>query len=296
MATLAAAGAIGLWCWSGPCFAAGSRALGAMPYLTLASLTGVVTGMMLHRHLGKSFRDLFFLPVKVLVAGFFGVALYTVLLGYAVGIAREADIAQVFLINYLWPIWMIILGMIFTDDKAKPLMIFGAAALGFGGVLVIKGPEILTRTPASLLPHALSLGGAFLWAFYSVMLKRWRIPEEKCGATVQFIACAALSALVGIWKGQWKAMPPVTPSALFWVLFCGIGPVGLAYYWWEIGIKRGSVHFIALLSYFIPVVSAVLIGLLFREAMSPMLIPGALLIASGAWLGRHAVRNRAAAS
>lgn len=45
--------------------------------------------------------------------------------------------------------------------------------------------------------------------------------------------------------------------------------MGLAYHWWEIGVKRGNVPLISTLAYFIPVGSTLLIGLLFREAMGP---------------------------
>ena len=74
------------------------------------------------------------------------------------------------------------------------------------------------------------------------------------------------------------------PEAGFWILFGGIGPVGLAYHWWEIGVKRGNVHLLSLLAYFIPVGSSILIGLFFRESLGRGLLPGALLITAGAWL------------
>jgi drug/metabolite transporter (DMT)-like permease len=57
-------------------------------------------------------------------------------------------------------------------------------------------------------------------------------------------------------------------------------------------VKRGSVHLIALLAFFVPIVSAVLVGLLFREAMSPGLIPGAAMIAAAAFLGRRATQRQ----
>jgi len=70
-----------------------------------------------------------------------------------------------------------------------------------------------------------------------------------------------------------------------------MGPVGLGYYWWEIGMKRGSVNLIAALAYFIPIGSSLLIGVIFKEAMSAGLIPGAVLIAMGAWLVRHGAKD-----
>jgi drug/metabolite transporter (DMT)-like permease len=288
LATAAGIGAIAFWCWSGPCFAAGSRAIGSMPYVAFTSVVGVITGMVFHRARGQALADLFRLPRRVIVAGFFGVAVYTVVMTGAVGMASDSDLGQIILINYLWPIWIIVLGLLLLDEKPRIGLTLVAAALGFGGVVVSKGLEPFTRPPAGLVPHALAMIAAFLWALYSVLLKRWRVPEENCGSTGQFIVCAFLATGVGALNGQWEAMPVPDASAVFWILFGGIGPIGLGYYLWEIGIKRGAAHMIALLAYFIPVVSALLIGLLFREAISPGLLPGALMIVAGAYLGSRA--------
>jgi drug/metabolite transporter (DMT)-like permease len=53
-------------------------------------------------------------------------------------------------------------------------------------------------------------------------------------------------------------------------------------------VKRGHVPLISTLAYFIPIGSTLLIGLLFREAMGPSLLFGAILIAAGAWLAGQA--------
>jgi drug/metabolite transporter (DMT)-like permease len=98
-----------------------------------------------------------------------------------------------------------------------------------------------------------------------------------------------MAAVVASFRGEWQNLPPVGAEALFWVLFGGIGPVGLGYHWWEIGVKRGNVPLISTLAYFIPIGSTLLISFLFRESMGPGLIPGSILIAAGAWLaGRSA--------
>lgn len=291
-ATAAAIGALFLWCWSGPCFAAGSRAMGAMPYLSCIALTGSLTGALVHCLRRQSMRDLLCLPRGIAIAGFFGIAVYTLILAFAVGIAPDRDIGQVVLINYLWPIWLIVLGIGLLDEKPRIGLTLAAAALGFGGVLVARGTETFTGTPSSLLPHALSFVGAFLWALYSVLLKRWKVPEEKGGSTLQFFLCGIMAALGALLNGGWSEMPPLTGKTIFWILFGGIGPVGLAYYWWEIGMKRGSIHLIALLAFFVPIISAVLVGVLFREAMSAGLVPGAVMIAAAAFLGRRATKAR----
>lgn len=287
-ATAAGAGAIVLWCWSGPCFAAGSRALGAMPYLALSSLIGVITATIYHRKQGHSLSDLYLLPPRVAVASFFGVCLYTIMLLWGITIAPDADLAQVVLVNYLWPIWIILLSMALIRSGTKIAPALAGAALGFAGIIVARGLDTFRQPPSSLLPHGLALTGAFLWALYSVLLKRWRVPRRQSGSTLGFLMCAIITAIVGCLNGEWAALDRISGMGLFWVVFAGIGPVGFAYYWWEIGVKEGNAHLMAVLAYFIPVVSALLIGLLFREALSWTLLPGALMITAGAWIANRA--------
>ena len=283
-ATLAAAGSILLWCASGVCFARGARLLGPMAYLTLMTATGVITVVLLQIFRGQPFADLVRLPLRVMVAGFWGVAFYTVILALAFGIAPERDIGQVNLLNYLWPVWIVLLSAVLIREKTRLLTTTAGAILGFAGIVVARGPAEILRVPENPLPLFLALLGGFLWACYSVLLRRWWIPAEQGGTAFHFTLCALMAAAVAAIRGEWQGLPSIGAEALFWILFGGIGPVGLAYHWWEIGIKRGHVPLISTLAYFIPIGSTLLIGILFREAMGPGLLFGAVLIAVGAWL------------
>jgi drug/metabolite transporter (DMT)-like permease len=283
-ATAAAVGSILLWCASGICFARGARLLGPMVYLTLMTATGVATVVFVQVWRRRPLSDLFNLPLKVIVAGFWGVAFYTVILALAFGIAPASAIGQVNLLNYLWPVWIVLLSTFLIREKSRPLLTAAGVLLGFSGIVVARGFSTLMHPPEYPLPLALALLGGFLWACYSVLLRRWRIPEEQGGTAFHFTVCALMSALVAAFRGEWQMLQPATPEAFFWVIFGGIGPVGLAYHWWEIGVKRGNVPLISTLAYLIPIGSTLLIGLLYREAMGPGLISGAVLITAGAWL------------
>lgn len=286
-ATLLAVGSVVLWCWSGVCFSRGGRLMGPMVYLTWMTATGAATVVGLQVLRRRPVAALFRIPGRVAVSGFFGVALYTVMLALAFGVAAEADLGQVNLLNYLWPIWIVLLSLALLDEKPRAGL-FAGAVLGFGGVAVCRGLDGLLAPPADLRPHALALVGGFLWALYCVLLRRWRVPEDRGGTAFHFTACAAMAAGLAAAQGEWAALGSVPVEAWFWVLFGGVGPVGLAYHWWEIGIKRGSVHFLSLLAYFIPVGSSLLIGLFFSASMNAGLVPAALLIALGACLAGRA--------
>lgn len=292
-ATLAGIGAIALWCASGVCHAVGSRAALAMPYLSLTSAIGVLTIMLLRIIRGGSVVELFRVPPRVAVAGLFGIVIYSIMLVQAMAWADQRDLAHIMLLNYLWPIWIILLGMGMMDAHARPTFVLIGTVLGFAGVAVSRGSDLLHR-PANWLPHLLAFIAGFLWALYSVLLRRWNIPAERGGSTFQFTILAAVAATIAGIRGQWHLANLLHARSAAWLLFAGIGPVGLGYFWWEIAIKRGAAHLVTLLAYFIPIGSAALIGLVYHQAMNPMLLPGAAMIAVGALIGHMAEAKRAA--
>lgn len=274
--------AVALWCWSGPALAGGSRALGPLPFLTLATLIGVVTGTVFHLVRGGSLAQLVRLPARVAVASFIGVAVYTLLLTFAVSLADERDLGQIVLVNYLWPVLVVLLGGLLTDDRPRRVPMLLAVVLGFAGVAMCRGPETFTRPAGNLLPHGLAFAGALAWSVYSVLLRRWRVPDESCGSTPAFLSCSLLAAAIGLADGSFERMQLPPANALVWIVVYGVGTVGLGYPLWELGMKRGSVHLVAVAAYIIPPVSAALMAVLFSEAASGWLIPGALLITAGA--------------
>lgn len=286
-ATLLGACSILLWCWSGACFARGGRIFGPGVYLTLMTGTGAATVVLLQALRRRPLADLLRLPARVVTAGSVGVALYTVLLAYALFSAAPADLGQVNLLNYLWPIWIVVFSGLLVPHHRGGVAALGGAFLGFAGVLVARGPEGLLRVPERVLPHVLALVAGILWALYCVLLRRWRVPEEQDATALNFGLCAAMSAALAGWRGEWSTLAPVGAEGIFWVVFGGVGPVGLAYRWWEAGMKLGNARLLGTLAYLIPVGSSAILGLLFHDALGPGLLSGALLIAIGAWVGNR---------
>jgi drug/metabolite transporter (DMT)-like permease len=261
-----------------------------MAYLTLIAALGAATVAAMRLFQGKPLAALVPLPGRVLAAGFWGIAVYEVLLVLAIGMADEKDVGQVNLLNYLWPIWIVAFGAVLLSDRVRLAAAAAGAAAGFAGIVIAGGPQTFSHPPTNILPHGMALSGGVLWALYSVLLRKWRVSEESTGVAFQFTACAAMAAVIATVRGEWGSAAWGKGSTLFWVLFGGVGPTGLAYYWWEIGMKRGAVQFLAALAYLIPIGSSVLIGTLFSEAMNAGLLPGAALIGVGAYLAHRASR------
>ncbi len=260
----------------------------SLVYLTFMTGGGALTAVFIQLIMRQPLSDLYRLPGRVFITGFFGINVYTLLLSVAFGIAPLGDIGQVNLLNYLWPVWLIVLGIVFLQSRPRVLLAITGLLLGGAGVVVSRGFDGITHLPSNLLPHLMALVGGFLWALYLVLLRRWNIPEEKGGTAFHFAGCALCAAVIAAFMGKWSTMPAWTSETVTWVLFGAVGSVGIAYSFYEISIKNGPVLLIASLSYFIPIGSSVVIGLFFKETMNSGLFVGAVLIAVGAWLIRKA--------
>lgn len=286
-ATLLGCGSILLWCFSGPCFARGGRLFGPGVYLTLMTATGAATVALIQALRRRPLSGLVRLPARLVAAGLVGVAVYTVLFAVALFLAAPADVGQVNLLNYLWPIWIVVFSGLLLPGRGGGAAALGGACLGFAGVLAARGASGLLRLPDDWLPHLLALVAGLLWGLYCVLLRRWRVPEEQDGTALNFALCAVLAAVLALWRCEWAALPAPTAEGVFWVLFGGVGPVGLAYHWWDAGMKLGNARLLGTLAYLIPVGSSAILGLLFHETLGPGLVVGALLIAVGAWVGNR---------
>jgi len=69
-----------------------------------------------------------------------------------------------------------------------------------------------------------------------------------------------------------------------------LGPVGLAFYTWDIGVKRGDIQMLGTASYAAPLLSTLALVLAGVAAASLSLLLAAALIATGAALAARASR------
>ena len=72
------------------------------------------------------------------------------------------------------------------------------------------------------------------------------------------------------------------------MLALGLGPVGLAFYLWDIGCKRGDIQLLGTASYAAPLVSTLLLIAAGIAEPTPSLLAAALLIVGGALISSRA--------
>jgi drug/metabolite transporter (DMT)-like permease len=207
------------------------------------------------------------------IAGLFG---YHALYFAALKLAPPAESA---LINYLWPLLIVLFSSLLPGHRLRAQHLAGAL-LGFAGVAVlVAGRGAIEIRPEYWAGYACAFACAFVWAGYSVLSRRVAaVPTEAvtgfCLATAALGLVCHLLFERTIWPdgpGQWAA-----------IVASGIGPVGAAFYLWDIGMKQGDIRLLGIGSYAIPVVSTGILVLAGFAEPSWSLALACALIAAGA--------------
>ncbi|GAA6188050.1 EamA family transporter [Litorivita sp. NS0012-18] len=196
---------------------------------------------------------------------------------------RLAPAAQAGLIAYLWPLLIVLFSGLLPGERLTKGHILGGA-LGFlgAGLLIADGTGL---SGAYLLGYLLAIACALTWSAYSVLSRRLgTAPTES--VAVFCLATALLSALLHL--ALEDTVWPVGAAGWGAAIGLGLGPVGLAFYVWDIGVKKGDIQLLGVASYAAPLLSTLILVLAGIAAPSLKLGLAALLITGGAGLAARA--------
>jgi len=272
-ATLIGLTAILMW----SLLAALTVATGTIPAFQLAAMTfaiGALVGSLTWIGRPEAIAALWQPPLAwaVGVGGLFGYhALYFLAL-------RFAPPAEAGLLNYLWPLLIVLFSSLLPGERLAPHHVIGALLGLAGTVLLFAASRGGGFAPGQVPGLIAAFVAAFVWAAYSVMSRRLKsVPTDAVAGfcLVTALLAAAVHGLVEvtIWPdtaGQWLAI-----SAL------GIGPVGAAFYAWDIGMKRGDIRVLGAASYATPLLSTLFLILAGFAKPSANIAIAAVLIAGG---------------
>jgi drug/metabolite transporter (DMT)-like permease len=211
-------------------------------------------------------------PVWALgVGGLFGYhALYFLAL-------RLAPPAEAQLVSYLWPVLIVLLSALLPGERLRLHHVAGALIALCGTALLFAGRGI-SFAGAYLPGFAAALVAAFTWAIYSVLSRRFAdVPSDAVAGFCLVTSVLAAISHVLVEQTHW----PENLGQWLAVVALGIGPVGAAFYVWDIGMKRGDIRVLGVASYLAPLLSTLFLVLAGYAAASPALGLAAILIAGG---------------
>lgn len=274
-ANLCALGAIALW--------ASLASLGvALTHVPPFLLTGIalVIGSIPAWPLVLRNPTLWRIPPRTLALGVYGLFAYHFLLFIAL---RHAPPVEANLVNYLWPLFIVVLAPVVLPGVAlRPAHVL-AALLGFGGaaMAIAGGRELSGKLAWGYLP---ALASAFIWATYSLLTKRV--------ATFPTTAIGLFGLVSGVLSLLCHALlePSVLLQGRDWALLTlmGLGPLGASFFLWDKALKLGDARHIGILSYLTPLASTALLLVVSGRAFSSSIALATAMIVSAAVLGMRA--------
>lgn len=199
---------------------------------------------------------------------------------------RLAPAAEASLICYLWPLFIVLgSGLMPGEDLHRGHVIGAGMAFAGAALIVASGIEGVS---GSLLGYAIAGIAALTWAAYSLGSRRLaQVPTATVAVTCLTAALMSALAHLALETPAW----PESTSGILAIVALGLGPVGLAFFTWDIGVKGGNIQLLGTASYAAPLLSTLALIAAGMAEASATLALAAALIAGGAALAARAGRG-----
>jgi drug/metabolite transporter (DMT)-like permease len=189
---------------------------------------------------------------------------------------------QVDLINYLWPLF-VMLSTCLDGDFRQRVAYIAAAGIGLLGLCILLDPmqSADTWSVDFVQGYAWAFVAAVSWTCFTLFCRRQnRLPSE-----ILPVLCTITGSLFGL--EHWlMGKPWVTLSGLHLGIICamGWGTNGISYLLWQYALLHGQIRRLALTSFFTPVLSVTWLVLVGKSSASGRLALATLCISFAAVL------------
>lgn len=273
-----ALGAIALWSTLAPL----GSLLGELPSFFVTGvglIIGSTISMFMILSKGASPR----ISLKALGVGVFGLFGYHAALFTALQLAPAV---QANLVNYLWPLLIVVLAPLFLPGASITWRHLMAGVIGFAGAgLAITSGGVVQG--GDYLGYGFALLAAVIWATYSLATKRLAHFQTAAVGVMAFV-----SGLLAL-GAHLLFESAVAPNSLQWglLVLLGFGPLGGAFYLWDSAIKHGDPQRIGLLSFLTPLFSTTLLLFVTGKALTLQLLLAGVLIIGAAYFGTRSGKS-----
>ena len=232
-----------------------TAASGSVPPFQLLAMTFVIASVLglINTAYKGSWRATFRLPLKVWIAGVGGLFGYHFLYFTALDNAPPVEAG---LIAYLWPLLIVVLSALLPGEKLRAHHIIGGLLGLLGaGLIVSKGGQV-SFAPEYAFGYAMAFLCALTWSSYSVVARFFKhISSDAVGAF-----CIATLALATLCHFIFETTV-IPQSGLEWgaIAALGFGPVGIAFFVWDYGMKNGDIQILGASAYAAPLLSTLVL-------------------------------------
>lgn len=232
---------------------------------------------------------------KYLIIGSVLFASYEVLFSLSFGMANDRKQAiEVSIVNYLWPALTVLLATL-SEKKGNRILLYPSLIIAFLGVMLsLNGENQLSISSwmdhinTNPIVYVMAFIGAIIWAVYCNVTKHQKLSGNLI--TVFFIATS-----MALWVKFF-----ITPDSSIDVTWTGSGYLLLSsaimaggYALWNIAIVKGNMVFLATLSYFTPIFSAIISSITLSVLLPNTFWLGVVMVTIGSLMSWFSTRHKA---
>lgn len=164
---------------------------------------------------------------------------------------RNAPPAEAGLIAYLWPLFIVLGSALLPGERLRLHHVVGAV-LGLAGSALIVARNGIEFDVSYMGGYAMAFLCAFTWSAYSLMSRKFgAVPTDAVTAFCLATSALSLVSHLALEETVW----PETSTQWLAVVGLGLFPVGLAFYTWDFGVKKGDIQLLGAASYAAPLLS-----------------------------------------
>lgn len=227
----------------------------AFQLTAMAFLVASFIGLILLKKQKVHVKELFKISPKVWMIGITGLFGYHFFYFLAI---KNAPAVEANLLNYLWPLLIVVFSAFLPNEKLRWFHILGATLGLIGAFFLVSKGGSFNFEAQYMWGYIFALIAAFTWSSYSVISRTLsHIPTYA--VTGFCIATVILSSLCHL---VFEATVIPNATELFGALMLGLGPVGGAFYLWDYGVKNADIKLLGSISYFTPLLSTLLLVVL----------------------------------
>jgi len=197
---------------------------------------------------------------------------------------KNAPVVEANLIQYSWPLMIVVLAAWATHTPVRPAQWLGTGLGLAAAILLVTHGEVPQLEARYAWGYAAAFAAALVWAVYSVLNRRY----AQVPATAIYGPCVAVAVLAALAHRALEPWVAPTPAQWLAIAAIGVGPAGLSFALWDRASKHGDLAVLGTVTYATPVLSTLVLLLAGRAQYHWTQAVGVGLLLLGAWLSVRA--------
>ena len=208
------------------------------------------------------------------VLGFIGLFMYSAL--YYYGLIHLTS-QEACIVNYLWPIMLVIFSCIILKEKLTPIKIM-AMICSFLGIVILSAGSNSASGGNNMLGIASCIIAAACYGLFSVLNKKYDY-NQNIAMMIIWIVVAICAFVLGIFTEEWVA---IKGSAWIGMIWLGVFIDAIAYLLWSLALKESTnTAVVANLAFLTPFLSLIISAIFLKEEVKPTAVISLIFIVGG---------------